>query len=68
MISNVNVDLNPIVAAMLRVLVEPYKSFVEKLSAEGRIDALEVKALQIDILERGERLAELIQKDLDQGH
>lgn len=58
------IDLTPIVGAIAAVLSEPYQDFVAKLHAEGRITDAEVVGLREAILERGDRLADLVQERL----
>ena len=59
-----DIDMNPIVRAVLRVLSEPYRTFVEGLHAEGRITREELESLHAALLDRGERLADLVQEEL----
>lgn len=62
--SNINIDLNPVVGAILRVMVEPYQSFLATLQSDGRVTMEEIESLRAQILDRGDRLAELVQEEL----
>lgn len=65
--NEVRIDMAPYVAAITRVLVEPYQTFIEKLRADGRLTLEEVEALRKEILERGEQLPELVQAELNKS-
>src|SRR5688500_3086256 len=60
----VHLDMNPYVSAMLKVVTEPSKTFVEKLRSEGRITDAEVAELTRAILDRVDRLPDLVQAEL----
>ncbi len=57
-------DITPYVTAVLRVMTEPYDLLIEHLYRDGRVTDAEVAALRQAILDRGERLAHLVQAEL----
>jgi hypothetical protein len=58
------INMTPFVSAILAVLAEPYQDFVARLQSEGRITDAEVADLRQAILDRGSRLADLVQERL----
>lgn len=59
------IDLSPVVAALIATLVEPYKTFVNRLLTEGRITQEEYDQLFDELRRRGdgrlnERVAEAL--------
>jgi hypothetical protein len=64
MVTEINIDMNPIVGAILAVMTEPYQEFVARRKAEGRITDAEISALHKAIVDRSERLADLVQSEL----
>jgi RIO-like serine/threonine protein kinase len=58
------INLTPLVSAVLSILSEPYQELVARLHREGRITDAEVGALRASILERSEHLAELVKAQL----
>jgi len=61
------INLTPFVGAVLAVLTEPYQNFLAKLHTEGRITDAEVAELGQAILERGDRLADLVRERLEEA-
>jgi hypothetical protein len=61
---NLEVDATPVVAAMLKVLIEPYRLFLKRLRDEGRITDDELKQLRQDLLDRGAQLPEITRAEL----
>lgn len=58
------IDMTPYVAAIMKVLSEPYKNLVQRLLADGRLKREEVEALHKEILERTDQLPELVKAEL----
>jgi hypothetical protein len=66
---NAHINVTPIIAAIADVLTEPYRDLIEKLLADGRVTATEIQELRTAILDRGDRLADLVRTRLaeDEG-
>jgi hypothetical protein len=65
--SDIKIDLNPIVGAILSVFIEPYQDFVSDMHADGRITAAELEALDAALRDRRDRLADLVAERLKQS-
>ncbi len=63
----IRIDISEIVGEIFGVISHPYKLFIERLHAEGRISDEEVAGLRQDILDRIPRLNELVAERFGQG-
>jgi len=61
---HIPLNLQPVINAIVRVLAEPYRTFLAQLQADGRITTAEAEAVKTAILERGDRLADLVLEEL----
>ena len=58
--NDININLTPIVSAIMEELVEPYQTFLAQLLRDGRITQEESERVRSDIQARGERLSERV--------
>jgi hypothetical protein len=61
------INISPIMAGIVGVLVEPYKEFVVKLRQEGRISDEEVQGLRAALEEATANLGEKISANPPEG-
>lgn len=61
------VNLHKEVCAITSVLIDPYRSFIRRLHADGRVTRTEMTKLNQLCAERLNRLADLVQKRLVQS-
>jgi hypothetical protein len=59
-----SVSTTPFIAAILQVMTEPYQTLIAALYRDGRVTDAEVAELRQAILDRGERLPDLVQAEL----
>lgn len=57
--TEINIDLTPVVAAILEVALDPYKELVETLERQGRLSEDELTALDRRLHGVRDRLPEL---------
>lgn len=62
--SDIVIDMNPVVGAIVVVMTEPYKVLLANLKADGRVTDSELEGLRVAILDRSERLAVLVRAEL----
>ena len=62
--NEVRVGMTPMVGAMMKVLVQPFWEFIERLREEGKVTDAEIEDLRNAILTRSERLHELTTEEL----
>ena len=65
---NTVINLGPHASTVARVVAEPYRIFIAKLYAAGRITDAEVTELRIVSEDRIARLGELVSNDLSRAH
>lgn len=68
----IRLNFDDAVGPILDVLLEPYKTFIARLHADGRITDAEIAALTTELLDRRQRLGPLLmerarQRSPDQG-
>jgi hypothetical protein len=61
---DIHIDIAQIVNAVVRVASKPYIDFIESLLASGRIKALEVQALNVDVHNQRLILVDLAREEL----
>lgn len=59
-----NLDITPIVNAVIRVASKPYIDFIQALAADGRITPLEVEQLNVDVANQRLILTDLAKEEL----
>jgi len=59
-----NINVTPVIAAIVSVLSEPYQDFLSRLITQGRITVDEANAVEAEITARGERLGDLVHERL----
>ena len=61
---NVSINMGPVVAAIVGVMVQPHSAFLGKLLEEDRITQEELDQVLQQVVDRGENLAELVKQEL----
>lgn len=59
-----SVNITPLAASIVRVMVKPYQQFLEQMLEDERVTKEEVERIQQQVIEQGERLEQLVGDEL----
>ena len=59
-----SINITPLAASIVRVMVTPYQQFLTRMLKDERVTKEEVEQVQQQVIDRGERLDELVAEEL----
>jgi hypothetical protein len=64
---DIKIDMNPIVAAVVKVMIGPYNEFLAELLEAGRVTPEEVEKLRSTLAQRAGELGDRVREEIAQS-